>query len=402
VNSIVDEATAFFKYHLAETRGLMRVKIFIFFTITSVFILSACLPNSVASISEAEIAVASPIPTSVTLQHTNAELQLHNSDQDNTSCASHELLCIGFIAFHTGIDNQTTWDGVKRAKADLLAQVDYIEISDLDEIDSSIQFFAEQNYDLIVTTGSYMQESTLQAAKKYSKPHFIGVEQEFATSPDNLTGIIFPRRKLGYLAGSLAAEMTKTNTVGIVLAGESLSGMVELREGFEAGVYATSHNIKVLSTYHLAQDQKSLNDLNWGAQSAESMLTEGADVIFANDTPISHAALNEAAKSRTTYCIGMGAGQWELLPKAQSCLITSVTKQIEDSVFELIAKIAISDTQDHFGHPSGNFNGNFNGRVGIVQYDKFNTIISAETKATLNGIVKQLNTDSDDLLQHGG
>ena len=73
--------------------------------------------------------------------------------------------------------------------------------------------------------GFALTDATYAAAKKYPKVYFIGADQ-FAARDDqhpdwplpNLAGIIFDDDKAGFLAGALAAAMSKTGIVGAVLA----------------------------------------------------------------------------------------------------------------------------------------------------------------------------------------
>ncbi|MFK7802769.1 MAG: BMP family ABC transporter substrate-binding protein [Anaerolineae bacterium] len=313
-------------------------------------------------------------------------------DRSKLSCIDEEFLCVGLVTAVGVIDdnsfNQAAWEGVERSQVDLLAEIDYIETGKFSDIVSNIKYFGDQHYDVIVTVGSKMNVATFAMAEKYPHTHFIGVDQDGFDNFSNATGLVFPERKLGFNAGALAAGVSRTGTVGIVLPSSLSPAAVRLQEGFEAGVNSISPETAVMVSFHPGDELASYVDPEWGALAARQMLENGADVIFSGGGTTGNGALVETAIDRKSLCIGIGSDQWLTLPEAQPCLISSATKQVADSVFNIIARTAV-DQSGHHNHPSGEING----KIGLAPFHDLKEFVSAELQLALNEITDGLNKD---------
>src|SRR5439155_10469488 len=87
--------------------------------------------------------------------------------------------------------NQSAWEGVQRAQKELNAQIKFIETTDPKDYAKNIDQFGQDNYDVIVTVGFAIGQATAEAARKYPKIKFIGVDQFQEKESDNLAGLIF-------------------------------------------------------------------------------------------------------------------------------------------------------------------------------------------------------------------
>ena len=72
-------------------------------------------------------------------------------------------------------------------------------------------------------------------------------------------------------------------------------------------------------------------------------LDQGADVIFGAGGQTGNGALQEVAAAVTAggtlFCIGVDTDQWETLPAAHPCLVSSAMKLITPGVVDLIGKL---------------------------------------------------------------
>ena len=145
--------------------------------------------------------------------------------------------------------------------------------------------------------------------------------------PKNVQGLLFAEQEAGYLAGYLAGLMTKTNKLGQVL-GLEIPPVQKFAKGFEAGAKAANPAVTVTTVYHPAGDN-AFNDPVWGAGEAKKQLAQGADIIFGAGGNTGNGALQEIAKApgagKDTFCIGVDTDQWDTVPAAQPCLVTSAT-----------------------------------------------------------------------------
>ena len=115
-------------------------------------------------------------------------------------------------------------------------------------------------------------------------------------------------------------------------------------------------------------------DPEWGATTAAQAIdTNGADVVFGAGGKTGNGALIEVASREGVYCIGVDSDQWETVPEAHPCLVSSAMKLITPGVFDLIS--AAKDG----AFPTGNFVGS----VGLAPFHDFDAQIPQEVKDRL-------------------
>jgi len=267
--------------------------------------------------------------------------------------------------------NQSAWEGVEQAGAELGAETKYIETTDSKDYEDNIRQFTDANYDVIVTVGFALGDATIKMAKEYPDIKFIGVDQAQVETIDNLVGLIFPEDEAGYLAGVLAANLTKTGTIAGVFGTDLIPAVVRFKEGFEAGALATNPDVNIISTYHPGEISQAFTDSEWGAATAAQAMDRGADVVFAAGGKTGNGALEEVATREGLYCIGVDTDQWETVPGAHPCLVTSAVKLITPNVVDLI-KAAYNGTFE---------GGNLVGDAGLAPYHDFEDVLPEDVKA---------------------
>lgn len=296
-------------------------------------------------------------------------------------CPKAEVLCVGLVTDVGEIDdksfNQSAWEGVQKAEADLGALVKYVETKDAKDYGANIALFGDKGYDVIVTVGFALGAATAEAAAKYPDIKFIGVDA-FQSEPflPNVAGLVFHEDQSGFLAGALAAMMTKTGTIAAVLGTNLVPPVQAFKVGYEKGAAYVKPDIKVIATYHPGGLDVAFTDPEWGATTAKQALDNGADVVFGAGGKTGNGALIEVAGSAGKYCIGVDSDQWETVPEAHPCLISSAMKLITPGVIELITLAK-----------EGNFpSGNYFGAAGLAPFHDFESQIPTEVKTKLTEI----------------
>ncbi|HOU12200.1 MAG TPA: BMP family ABC transporter substrate-binding protein [Anaerolineae bacterium] len=280
--------------------------------------------------------------------------------------------------------NQSAWEGVQQAGKELNAEVKYIETTDAKDYENNIKQFADEGYDLVVTVGFALGDATIKMAKAYPKINFIGVDQFQSETLPNLTGLVFHEDQSGYLAGVLAAHLTKSGTIAAVLGTDLVPPVVAFNEGYIAGAKSVKPDIKIISTYHPGEISQAFVDPEWGAATAAQAIDQGADVIFGAGGMTGNGALEETATHAGLYCIGVDTDQWETVPGAQPCLVSSAMKLITPGVVEL-AKLA----------KQGKFpGGNYFGGAGLAPFHDFDSKIPADVKKAIEAVDKGLKDGS--------
>jgi basic membrane protein A and related proteins len=277
--------------------------------------------------------------------------------------------------------NQSAWEGVLQScsAAGLVEGEDcrFIETQSPADYAENIQQFIDSGFNIIVSVGFALGEATAIAAKENPDVMFIGVDQFQGEVVPNLTGLIFHEDQSGFLAGALAAQLSQTGKIASVLGTDLVPPVVAFGEGYELGAKYINPDIEVSTTYHPGGLDVAFNDPEWGANTASQALDQGADVIFGAGGNTGNGALQEVAVAEgagtTLFCIGVDTDQWETVPAAQPCLVSSAMKLITPGVVELVALAA-----------EGAFpGGNFFGGAGLAPFHDFDATIPQEVKDKL-------------------
>jgi basic membrane protein A and related proteins len=312
---------------------------------------------------------------------------------NSSDCKQPDVFCVGLVTDVGHRDdrayNQAAWDGIQQARSSGVASwVASIETVDARDYEENISVFAQAGYDVIVTVGSAMGDATRAAAKAYPDLYFIGLDQDQSANQDfssNLTGLVFAEDQIGYLAGALAALMSKTGQIGAVCANDALPFMQRYGEGFLAGAAYVSPKVKATVIYHndVGLD-KTLDDPEWGAATANSLVDLGTDIIFGVGGATGNNAI-VAAVTRGAYAIGADTDQYYALPVAAPHIYVSVLKAIAPGIAELI-KTAKDAQAGGSVFPSGNYEG----LVGLSSYHDLVSSVPDEVKSRMNELNQAL------------
>jgi basic membrane protein A and related proteins len=297
-------------------------------------------------------------------------------------CDREEVFCVGLVTNISGISdnslNQSAWEGILQSQKELGARVQYIESVDSRDYEKNIAAFTAEQYDVIVTVGFGMRNATLKAAGTYPDADFIGVDQFQDEETPGVVGLIFPEDRGGFLVGALAAMMSATGTIGAVCGPDFISSHWQLGEGYQAGATYADRTMgtttKVFIVYQDNDGDSSLDSES--ANTARTMIDQGADTIFAcNNVLFDNSTLIAAARAGA-YVIGADHDRHLTVPEAASRMLTSVVKLAVPSMLELIAL----SHDDRF--PSGNHFG----EVGIAPFHELENEIPTEVMAVMEEI----------------
>ena len=173
-------------------------------------------------------------------------------------------LKIGLVTDTGGVNdksfNQSAWAGVQKAATEFGYDAKFIESKQPTDYEKNIDQFATEKYDVIVTVGFLMGDATAIKAKQYPKIKFAIIDNSYFPTKDskacadtvkdcyedgglrNVTSLMFQEDEVGFLAGVLAAGMTKTGTVCTV-SGMEIPPVVRYVVGYQNGAkwYQTRH-----------------------------------------------------------------------------------------------------------------------------------------------------------------
>jgi len=233
---------------------------------------------------------------------------------DAPDCARADIFCAGLVTDTLGIKdkgiNEDTWVALQAAQSQkVIDYAAYIESIDKRDYKKNLSYFAEKKYDVLFASGVGLSAATLRVAAQYPETIFIPINQTQEEQPANMIAINFPEDQAGFLAGVLAARLSKTGFVGAACEKSDLPAMWKTCEGFRAGAFYAVPSIKPLVLYNDNVDkEKIFVDKDWGDSSARSLIERGADVFFAAGGITAQAALR-AALDEGVYIIGAERNQ---------------------------------------------------------------------------------------------
>ncbi|MGW2581102.1 BMP family lipoprotein [Streptomyces virginiae] len=239
--------------------------------------------------------------------------------------------------------NDAAYAGLKKAETDLKINTAEAEPTDGEGEADKVQRLTElarKGNNPVIGVGFAYAPAIKKVAPKFPNTTFGIIDDTSVTAP-NIANLVFNEEQGSYLAGVAAAKVSKTGTVGFI-GGVEVPLIKKFEAGFTQGVKDTNPNAKVLSAY-LTQppnfDGFAKPDL--GKAAAQGQLDAGgADVIYAAAGLAGSGAI-EAASAKGKWAIGVDSDQYNQagLAKYKDSILTSVTKDVEDSVFNLIKSV---------------------------------------------------------------
>lgn len=259
-------------------------------------------------------------------------------------CRREDIFCAALVTDTRGLNDfgltQNAWAGLQRARASgIVNHIAYIESLDRRDYEKNLAFFAEEGYDVLITASAGLQDAALRSADLYPGARFIGMNQPVENPPPNFTPVTFPEDQMGFLAGVLAAGLTRSRTVGAVCEASGIDSMWRYCEGFRAGVKYANDTVKVIVVYRDDGSRSKLfNDPDWGAETARALLQQGVDVIFAAGGETAAGALR-AVNGADALAIGVERDQSAALGREGSSVAASIVGSAGSTVEELMRNL---------------------------------------------------------------
>jgi len=202
--------------------------------------------------------------------------------------------------------------------------------------------------------------------------------------PVNVKELTFQTDEAAFLAGYVAASVTKTGIVG-TFGGEEIPTVTIFMDGFALGVeyYNQQHgtDVKLIGWdpyYRVGQFPGMFDDVHKGFERAEDLADEGADIIMPVAGGVGLGAVALARDRGDILIIGVDS-DWTISASEYSDIIlTSVLKNINVAVFDTIISVQGGVFQ------GGLFSGTLeNDGVGIAPFYSMEGRVSDEIKSDL-------------------
>jgi basic membrane protein A len=230
--------------------------------------------------------------------------------------------------------NELAYKGLKRAKAELGADIRVVESASSADYIPNMTALARQGYDLVIATGFAQGDAIAAVAKKFPDTKFaiVDVDQTFLKgTPANVEGLLFREEQVGYLVGYLAALTEKRK------GGDTISAVGGFKEppvdrfiaGYRAGAEKAVPGTKVVWGY-----SKDWEDQAKCKEMALDQISRGSGVVFQVAGGCGLGALS-AAEDEGAWGIGVDGDQSFL----GDHILTSALKGVDSAVFLTIQSV---------------------------------------------------------------
>ena len=281
--------------------------------------------------------------------------------------------------------NQIAYKGMQDAEATLGVTIDLLESASDADYAPNLQNFSDKGCNIIITVGFLLGDATKAAAEANPDKNYAIVDSAFDPPIANARGLVFATDQPSFMAGYLAAGMTKTGVVG-TFGGINIPPVSIFMDGFAKGVaYYNAQKgtkVKVLGWDTAKKDGTfagNFQNLDDGKNIAKSQADEGADIIFPVAGPVGLGSAQFVKESGgKVKIIGVDVDMSISNPDAAEVYIASVLKNIDAAVLA-----AITDTVNGV-KTTDNYVGTLaNGGVGVAY-----TAVPAELQAEVEAIGK--------------
>ncbi len=310
------------------------------------------------------------------------------SSSSSSGSGSHSNIKVAVLS--TGAANNRSWanswsDGLTQAGKDLGVKVTMVgNVETADQYVSEGASFASQGYNLIIFAHGAMDPPAQKLAKEFPHVQFIQVPFEFATpapqqaEPSNLGHVDFKQEDGTFLAGALAAMITKTHKIGSVY-GSPFPDLVRQPEGFDLGARCVDPNISFSEKL-----TGSFTDAALARAAASSLYSGGADVLMsAVDQAVEGVIAAGQAAGPGHYAIASYYNDSSLAP---STVVASILYNLNGIAEDIVKSYLNHQIGPHYykQYNLANF------RVGQLVINPSLSVVTAADKAKLNQIEQKI------------
>jgi basic membrane protein A len=216
-----------------------------------------------------------------------------------------------------------------------------------EDYEPNLQLVVDQGAQLTIGNGFMLENALERVARKNPRAFFLLVDsplfdpQGQPLSLPNVRSVTFREEEGSFLAGVLAARVSRTGKVGFV-GGMALPLIERFEAGFRAGVRAASQSGRAVETYTVYTG--GFDNVSRGKQLASDLLGRGADLLFhaagGDGLGVIQAVKEARARGVRAFAIGCDSDQHALAPDA---VITSMIKRVDWVVYQA-ARDAVGGT----------------------------------------------------------
>jgi basic membrane protein A and related proteins len=290
--------------------------------------------------------------------------------------------------------NQSAWEGGLQAADELGWDAVYLVANQQTDWEKNINEFLTSDCSLIVAVGFSGGDTLKIAAEANPDQYFQLIDSVVDPLPENVWAQLYAMQEGSFLAGYLAAGMTKTGIVG-GFGGMNIPPVADFFVGFQDGIdyYNTQKgtDVKLLGWSNETLDGNfvgNFSDTEGARLFTESMMDEGADIILPQSGVEALAAAAAVKQRGGVMTIGADADQFLADKASGDVYLTTIMKNLGLAIIEAAHQIAETGTFE-----SGIYIANLaSGGLGLAPFHDYEDVVPAELKAEL-AVIEQLVID---------
>lgn len=248
-------------------------------------------------------------------------------------------LITGFGGLGDKAFNDMQYNGLVLAKKLYGIDFEYFAPKNFEDIMKYTQILIDNGSNLIIIGEGFIGQKVLdQFAPKYPQIKFFVLDNLCENLYHNSASVLFKQNEASFLAGVLAAEMTKKDRVGFI-GGAPISVIEDFYIGFNQGINYIKSDCKVEKDF-ISNYVKDFENV-WDApkisyEIAKTMIREkGVDIIFAVASA-SNIGIFNACKDYSIFSIGVDTDQDYINP---GIILTSVLKNLDQAIVFIVDKV---------------------------------------------------------------
>ncbi|CUH75904.1 Purine nucleoside receptor A [Tritonibacter multivorans] len=264
--------------------------------------------------------------------------------------------------------NEAGYNGAERWAKETGGKYLEIELKSEAQREQALRRFAETGANPIITMGFAMSAPLAEVVGDYPDTTFVTIDG-WVQAP-NVHVIGFSEQEGSYLVGMLAAQASKTGTVGFI-GGMDIPLIRRFACGYAEGAKAVNPDATVIANM-TGTTPTAWNDPVKGSELTKAQIAQGADVVYAAAGGTGVGVLQTAA-DEGILSIGVDSNQNHLHPGK---VLTSMLKRVDVAVYEVLkAGDALEPTIQTLGLAEDG--------VGYALDDNNAALISDEMKASV-------------------
>ena len=208
-------------------------------------------------------------------------------------------------------------------------KVQMIENINYGDMGQALTTLATKNQ-LVVGVGGQTQAAVLAVAKKFPAVKFSIVGGNNGAMPPNVAGYDVKQAEIAYVAGAVAAMLSKAGGVSYV-GGLQIPSIVNAGKEFGLGAKSVNPDIKYFETY-----TGDFDDVAKAKEATLAAIGQGADVHY-HILNLGLRGMEQAAREKGTHIIGSYTDRCGTDPLYVAYSITGVGYQVEYAIDEMVS-----------------------------------------------------------------